>query len=131
MIGNHAQRNIVFRIFPIFHTRNAHNMPHNALHCIDFKNIIHILHHTGEAFNAHAGINIGVLQPRIIAVAVVFKLREYQVPDFYKAVAFASYAAIRRTAAVALSPVEMQLRAGAARAGAMLQKLSALPMRLT
>ena len=64
-----------------------------------------------------------MLQPRIIAVAVVFKLREYQVPDFYKAVAFASYAAIRRTAAVALSPVEMQLRAGAARAGTMLPEV--------
>ena len=123
MIGNHAQGNIGFRILPIFHTRNAHDMPHNALHRINFKNIIHILHHAGEALNAHAGINIGVLQPRIIAVAVVFKLREYQVPDFYKAIAFAPYAAIRRSAAVALPSVKVQLRAGAAGAGAVLPEV--------
>ena len=66
----------------------------------------------------HSGVDVLFLQRLIVTLAVAVELAEDQVPKFHIPVAIAAGAAIRFAAAVLLAPVEIDLRAGAAGAGA-------------
>ena len=120
MVGNDAQGHILLRVLMIFGTGDLADLLHNVLHGVHFKNIVHILENTGQTLQTHTGINILLLQLRVIAVAVVIELAKHIVPKLYIPVALAAGAAIRRAAAILFATVKINLRAGAAGAGAVL-----------
>ena len=89
-------------------------MFHNILDCIDKEKVVNALHYAGKTFKSHTCINVGVVKRSVVAVAVVFKLRENKVPNFNKSVALAAYAAVGTAAALVLASVEVNFGAGAA-----------------
>ena len=90
---------------------------------IDVKQRRDILTHAGKALEAHAGIDVLLLELFIVAVAVVIELREDDVPDLNIAVAVAADRTAGLAAAVLLAAVVVNFRARAARAGAMLPEV--------
>ena len=83
----------------------------------------HILQDAGQPLDAHSGVDVLFLQRLIVTLAVAVELAEDQVPKFHIPVAIAAGGAIRFAAAVLLAPVEIDLRAGAAGAGADLPEI--------
>ena len=90
---------------------------------IDVEHRVDVLHRHGEALKAHARVDVLLLQRRVIAVAVIFELREDVVPDLHIAVAVAAGRAVGLPAAVLLAAVIVHLRAGAAGACAVLPEV--------
>ena len=123
MVCDHPEGNIGFGVRSIFHPSDFRNVLHDILHRIDQEQVIHTLHNAGQAFQPHTGIDVFMLQGRIVSLAVVIKLGENQVPKFHVPVAVASHPAGRRTASIFLTPVKIKLGARAAGAGAMLPEI--------
>ena len=123
MVGDDAQRNIDLFVFVIFHTGNAHDVFHDILHGIDFKQVVDVLRDARETFKAHAGVDIGVGKTGVVVVPVVFKLGEHQVPKFDIAVAVAADFAVRLAAAIFFAAVIINFRAGTARTRAVLPEV--------
>jgi hypothetical protein len=98
-------------------------MVQHALDGIDLEQVAHTLHHAGQTLQTHAGINVGACQTLVMALAVGVELAEHQVPDLHIAVAVTAHAAGRLAAAILGAAVEVDLRAGAARAGAVLPEV--------
>jgi hypothetical protein len=80
-------------------------------------------HTHGQALKAHAGVDVLLLELGIVAVTVVVELGEDDVPDLHVAVAVAADGAGGLAAAVLLAAVVVNLRAGAARAAAVLPEV--------
>ena len=80
-------------------------------------------HHAGQTLQAHAGVDVLLLQLGVVAVAVVVELGEDVVPDLHIAVAVAADGAAGLAAAVLRAAVVVNFGAGAARAGAMLPEV--------
>ena len=76
-----------------------------------------------EALQTHSGVDVLLLEFGVVVVAVVVKLTEHIVPDLDVAVAVAAHRAGRLAAAVLLAAVIVDLRAGAAGAGAVLPEV--------
>ena len=123
MVGDHAQRNVDLFVFVIFHPGNAHDVFHDILHGIDFKQVVDVLRDARKTFKAHAGVDIGVGKTGVVVVPVVFKLGEHQVPKFDIAVAVAADFAVRLAAAVFFAAVIINFRAGTARTRAVLPEV--------
>ena len=123
MVGDHADGNIVVLILAVLFARDLFHMMQHALHGIDLEQVAHALHYAGQALQAHAGINVGLSQALVVALAVRIKLAEHQVPDLHVAVAVAAHMAIRLAAAILGATVKINFRAGAAGAGAMLPEV--------
>ncbi len=123
MVGNHADRNIVFRVFAVFFVRNLADRVENAANGIDLKHVVHALHNASQTFKAHAGIDVLLGKLGIIALTVVVKLREYVVPDLHVAVTVAAGLAVRLAAAVFFAAVKIDFRAGTAGTGTMLPEV--------
>ncbi|MPM16644.1 hypothetical protein SDC9_63025 [bioreactor metagenome] len=118
MVGDDAQRNVGFGIVFIGDARNLADVSHNALDGINLKKVVNALHDAGQALKSHTGVDVRVVKGGVIAVAVAVKLGEHKIPDFDIAVAIAAHAAGGGTAAVFFAAIKVQLRAGAAGAGA-------------
>ena len=123
MVGDHADGNIVVLILAVLFARDLFHMVQHALHGVDLEQIAHALHYAGQALQAHAGINVGLGQALVVALAVGIELAEHQVPDLHVAVAFAAHMAIGPAAAELGATVKINFRAGAAGAGAMLPEV--------
>ena len=80
-------------------------------------------HTHGQTLQAHAGVDVLLLQLGVVALAVVVELGEDDVPDLHIAVAVAAHGAAGLAAAVLLAPVVVDLGAGAAGAGAVLPEV--------
>ncbi len=114
VVRHNTDGNVPFVFFLIFFSGNlAHPVPKRP-DGIHVKNGIHVLNHRRKTLKAHAGIDIFLLQLRIIAFAVVVKLGKHVVPDFNVSVAVAAYGTARFAAAVLLASVIINLRTGAA-----------------
>ena len=90
---------------------------------IYIENGIHILNNNSQTLQTHTCIDILLDQFRIIAVSVIIELSKYVVPDFHITVAVAAYGTSGLAAAILLSAVIVDLRAGAAGACAMLPEV--------
>ncbi len=84
---------------------------------------VHVLTHHGQTLQAHAGVDVLLLELGVMALTVVVELGKDHVPDFHIAVAVAAHGAAGLAAAVLLAPVIVDLGAGAARAGAVLPEV--------
>ena len=123
MVGNHAQRNVLFLVLTVLNAGNPADMLHDVLHGVHQEEVVHALHDAGQALQTHARIDVRMLHRRIVALAVAVKLGEHHVPKFDIAVALAAHAAIRLAAAVLFAAVKIDFRAGAAGAGTVLPEV--------
>ena len=102
------------------------NLVCDVHHGVHVKQAVYVLANNGQTLQAHAGINVFLSQFGIIALAVIVELGEDVVPDFHITVAIAANRAVRLAAAVLLTAVIVNLRAGAAGTGAMLPEIIGL-----
>ena len=123
MVGDDADGDVILCIGTVGLARDVLHMVQHTLDGIDLEQVADALHHAGQTLQAHAGINVGPCQALVVALAVGIELAEHQVPDLHIAVTVAAHAAGRLAAAVLRAAVEVDLRAGAARAGAMLPEV--------
>ena len=85
MIGDHAMAG--GRIAPGRNARCRHRCRDQMLKQIGVEHIVHALHHGGEAFEAHAGVDGGAGKVLPPAIGELLVLHEDEVPDLDKAVA--------------------------------------------
>ena len=126
MVGDQPHGHIHSLLRLVSHPGNLADSIPNGFHGVYVKNGVHILHHHGQTLQTHAGVNIFLGKFLIMALSVALKLSEYIVPDFHKAVAVAAHFAVGSAAAILLSPIVIDLRAGAAGTCAVLPEIIAV-----
>ena len=109
MVRDDPDGNIRILVFMVRHSGNLAYPVTQRLHRIHIKDGVHVLYHHRQTLKSHAGIDIFLLQLRIISLAVIVKLGEHIVPDFHIAIAVAAYRTARFPTAVFLSPVIINL----------------------
>ena len=126
MVGDDTQGHIGLVAVAIVRAGDLADLVGNVHDGVDVEERVHTLADNGQTLEAHAGVDVLLNEVRVVAVAVVVKLGKDVVPDLHIAVAVAAGRAVRLTAAVFLAAVKIDLRAGAARAGAMLPEVIVL-----
>ena len=109
MVCNNTKRNITLLIFVVLNTCNIHYVLHNILNSINLKNIMNVLSDTSKSLKTHTCIDVGICKRCVVILAVVFKLSENKVPEFYVSVAFATNLTVGATATVLLTAVIVKL----------------------
>ena len=92
-------------------------------HRVHVKQGGHLLAHAGQALQAHAGVDVLLLELGVVALAVVVELGEDDVPHLDIPVAVAAHGTAGLAAAPLGAPVVVDLGAGAAGAGAVLPEV--------
>ncbi len=123
MVGDDAQGDVGFGALAVLYAGNLADFFHDVLDRVHQEQVVHPLHHAGQALHAQARVDILPPQGGVIALAVAVELGEHQVPDLNVAVAVAAQAAGRLAAAMLGAPVEENLGAGAAGAAAVLPEV--------
>ena len=126
MVGDDAQGHVGLVAVTIVRAGDLADLVGDVHDGIDVEERIHALADNGQALKAHAGVNVFLNEIGVVAVAVVVKLGKDVVPDLHIAVAVAAGRAVRLAAAIFFTAVKIDLRAGAARAGAMLPEVIVL-----
>ena len=126
MVGDDAQGHIGLVAVAIVRAGDLADLVGDVHDGVHIEERIHALADNGQTLEAHAGVDVLLNEVRVVAVAVVVKLGKDVVPDLHITVAVAAGRAVRLTAAVFLAAVKIDLRAGAARAGAMLPEVIVL-----
>ena len=127
MICDEADGHIVLVILVVLFAGDLTDFVPQSLDGIHIKDRIHILHYHRQTLQAHACVDVLLIQLCIVALAVVVKLGKHVVPDFHVAVAVAAHGAVRFPAAVLFSPVIIDLGAGAAGAAAVFPEIVFFP----
>ena len=125
MVGDHAERNILLLILVVAGRSELSRRVEEGANGIHLKDGLDILHNDRKALKTHAGIDVLLLELRIVPVSVVVKLREDIVPYFHEAIALAAHH-ILGAGAVRFAAVIVNLGAGAAGAGAVLPEVICL-----
>ena len=123
MVGDDAERHVGLVGLLIVCAGDLGDFIRDVHDSVDVEQGRDVLTHAGKAFEAHAGVDVLLLEFGIIAVAVVIELGEDDVPDLDIAVTVAADGAAGLAAAVLLAAVIVNFRARAARAGAMLPEV--------
>ena len=123
MVGDDADGDVVLFILFILLAGDALHMVQHGGNGVDLEQVVDILHNDGQTLQAHAGIDVGLGQQFIVALAVSIVLAEDQVPDLHEAVAITADATGGFAAAVLQAAVIVDLRAGAAGAGTVLPEV--------
>ena len=123
MVGDDAERHVGLVGLFIVCAGDLGDLVRDVHDGVDIEQGRDVLAHAGKALEAHAGVDILLLELGIIAVAVVIELGEDDVPDLDIAVTVAADGAAGLAAAVLLATVVIDLGAWAARAGAMLPEV--------
>ncbi len=123
MVSDHADRHICIRPRPVLYPGKSADVGAQSLDRVDIEHGIHILDDTRKTFQPHTGINILLLQLRIVIVAVVIELGEHIVPDLHITVAFTAYRTVRTAAAIFLTAVIIYLRTRSAGTRAVLPEI--------
>ena len=126
MVGDHAQGHVSGVALAIGSAGQLSDLGGDVHNRIHIEQGGHALAHTGQTLQAHAGINVLLLQLGIVALAVVVKLGEHHVPDLNVPVAVAAHGTAGLAAAPLLAAVVVDLRAGAAGTGAVLPEVVGL-----
>ena len=123
MVGDNPQGNVHLHTLTVSSAGQLGNLVGDVHDGIHIEQGVHILADHSQTLQAHAGIDVLLGQLGIVALTVVVELGEDVVPDLHIAVAVAADSAVRLAAAVLLTPVVVDLRAGAAGAGAVLPEV--------
>ncbi len=123
VVGDDTQRDVALFSCAVLHAGDAADVLHNVLHRVHEEEVIDLLHDAGKALQAHAGVDVGVLQGRVVALAVALELCEHEVPHLYKAVALTADMAVGLATALLGSAVKVDLGAGTAGTGAVLPEV--------
>ena len=123
MVGDDTQGDVHFVALAVIGAGKLADLVGDVHHRVHIKQGVHALADHGQTLKTHAGVNILLGQVGIVALAVVVKLGENIVPDLDIAVAVAAHGAAGLAAAVLLSPVKVDLRAGAAGSCAVLPEV--------
>ena len=123
MVGDDAERNIGLFAVTVMFAGNFGNLIGDVAHRIYVEQRAHALHHAGQTLEAHAGVDVLLLQFGVVAVAVVVELREHVVPDLHIAVAVTADRTAGLAAAVLRAAVVVNLRARTARTRTMLPEV--------
>ena len=126
MVGDDAQGHVRLVAVAIVRAGDLADLVGDVHDGVHVEERVHTLADNGQTLKAHAGVDVFLNEVRVVAVAVVVKLGKDVVPDLHIAVAVAAGRAVRLAAAVFLAAVKIDLRAGAARAGAVLPEVIVL-----
>ena len=127
MVGDHAQRHVHLVALAVVGTGELADLVGDVHHGVHVEERVHVLADNGQTLQAHAGVDILLLEFGVVAFAVVIELGEDIVPDLDIAVAVAADSAVGLAAAVLFAAVIVDLRAGAAGAGAVLPEVIFFP----
>ena len=92
------------------------------LQCIDIEDGSYVLYCDGETLETHTGIDVLLREVTVVALTIIVKLREYDVPDFHVTVALAAHDVLRAVS-VLLATVIVDLGTWSARSGAVLPEV--------
>ena len=123
MVGDNADGDIVLLVLAVLLAGNTLDMVQNSGDGVDLEQVVHVLHDDGQTLQAHAGIDVGLSQQFIVALAVGVILAEHEIPDLHETVAVAADTAGGLAAAIFQAAVVVDFRAGAAGAGAVLPEV--------
>ncbi len=123
MIGDDAQGHVDLMALAVMSSSELAHLVGDIHDGIDVEQGVHILAHDGKALEAHARVDVLLLELGVMSLAVVVELGEHDVPDLDIAVAVAADGTARLAAAVFLAAVIVDLGAWAARAGAVLPEI--------
>ena len=127
VVRDKADGHIVLMVFVVLFAGDLTDFVPQSLDGIHIEDRIHILHYHRQTLQAHAGVDVLLIQLCIVALTVVVKLGKHVVPDFHVAVAVAAHGAVRFPAAVLFSPVIIDLGAGAAGAASVFPEIVFFP----
>ena len=114
MVGHDTHGNVGIVIFAVFLACHLADLVAQGADGIYVKNGINVLYRNRQTLQAHTGIDILLDQLRVVAVAVVIELGEYDVPYFHVSVAVAAYCTAGLAAAIFLAAVKIDLGTGTA-----------------
>ena len=123
MVSDDTQGNVLLVALAVVGAGDLADLVGDIHHGVHVKEGVHLLADAGQALQAHAGVNVLLCQLGIVALSVVVKLGEDDVPDLDIAVAVAADGAARLAAALLRAAVVVDLGAGAAGAGAVLPEV--------
>ena len=112
MIRNQSDRNILLRILLVINPCHTADLIPDCTHRVDIKDRANILHYGSESLETHAGIDILILQLRIMAIAIPIKLGKYIIPDLNETVTVTAHLTAGLTAAVFLTAIIIDLGTG-------------------
>ena len=127
MVCDQTDRYVHIFIFFIFCVSQLTDFVSEGTDCVNIKNGIHILHSYSQTLQAHACVDVLLLQFFIVAFPVIFKLGKYIIPHFHVAVTFTAHSTARFSASIALTSVIVDLRAWSAWACAVLPEVVLFP----
>ena len=123
MVRDDAQGHIVLVALAVVGAGDLADLVGDVHDGIHIEEGVHVLHHAGQALQAHAGIDVLLLELGVVVVTVVIELGKDVVPDLDIAVAVAAHGAAGLAAAVLGAAVIVDLGAGAAGTGAVLPEV--------
>ena len=109
VVGDDAQGDIRLGALAVADAGDLADLFHDVLHRVHQEQVVHVLHHAGQALHAQARVDILPPQGGVVAFAVVIELGEHQVPYLHIAVALTAYVTVGPAAAVLRAPVEVDL----------------------
>ena len=112
MVGDDPQGYVPLLALAIESAGKLGDLVGDVHHRVHVEQGVHVLAHHGQTLQTHAGVDILLLQLRVVVVPVVVELREHIVPDLDIPVAVAAHGTPGLTAAVFLPPVVVDFRAG-------------------
>ena len=123
VVGDHAQGHVGGVALAVGGTGNLGDLAGDVHNGVYVKQGGHALAHAGQTLQAHAGVDVLLLELGVVVLAVVVKLGEHHVPDLDIPVAVTAHGAAGLAAAPLLAAVVVNLRAGTAGAGAVLPEV--------
>ena len=123
MVSNNTDGYIRFIVLAILCICQTAYMLPQFLNRVYIKHGFYILDDAGQTLQAHAGIDIFLLQFGIVVIAVIIKLGKYVIPDLHVPVAVAAYGTIRFAAPKLRPSVIVNFRAGTAGAASVLPEI--------
>ena len=123
VVGDNTQGNIGLVAVAVVLAGDLGNLVGDVAHGVNVEQGANALYHARQTLQTHAGVDVLLLQLRVVAVAVVVELGEYVVPYLHVAVTVAADGAAGLAAAVLGAAVVVDLRARTARTGAMLPEV--------
>ena len=99
MVGDHPQRHVLGGGLAVVGVGDLGHLVGDVHDGVHVKQGGHVLTHAGQPLQAHAGVDVLLLELGVVALPVVVELGEHDVPHLDIAVAVAAHGAARLAAA--------------------------------
>ena len=123
VVGDDPQGHIPLLRLAVVSAGELRHLVGDIHHGVHVEEAVHVLAHAGQTLQAHAGVDVLLLELGVVAVAIVVELGEHVVPDLDVSVTVAAHGAAGLAAAVLRPTVIVDLGAGAAGTGAVLPEV--------